>query len=97
MRVRGRDPAGGLDHHDQAVASHPFATLRSMYVTENNSDVARVAWREKDSSLWVDERVVSFKRARAAELKGESVPGDWMMPAIVAASPSVTLLTSLPK
>ena len=25
----------------------PFASLRSMYITETNNDVARVAWREK--------------------------------------------------
>ena len=36
-------------------------------------------------------------RARAAELNGDSVFGDWMIPAIVAASPSERLLTSFPK
>jgi hypothetical protein len=49
-------------------AGQPFAALRSMYVTEINSDVAQVAWREPGSALWVDAPVMSFKRARAVEL-----------------------------
>lgn len=48
-------------------ATQPFAALRSMYVTETNSDVAQVAWREPGSALWVDSPVMSFKQARAVE------------------------------
>lgn len=56
-------------------ASQPFAALRSMYVTETNSDVAQVAWREPGSALWIDSPVMSFKRARAVEFRaGRRVP-----------------------
>jgi hypothetical protein len=56
-------------------ANQPFAALRSMYVTETNSDVAQVAWREQGSALWVDSPVMSFKRARAVEFwAGRRVP-----------------------
>ncbi|MFO1158796.1 MAG: hypothetical protein U1E60_08155 [Reyranellaceae bacterium] len=56
-------------------AKQPFAALRSMHVTETNSDVAQVAWREQGSALWVDSPVMSFKRARAVELwAGRRVP-----------------------
>lgn len=56
-------------------ASQPFAALRSMYVTETNSDVATVAWRDQGSALWVDSPVMSFKRARAVEFwAGRRVP-----------------------
>lgn len=56
-------------------ASQPFAALRSMYVTETNSDVAQVAWREPGSALWIDSPVMSFKRARAVEFwAGRRVP-----------------------
>ena len=36
-------------------------------------------------------------RARAGEVNGERSCGEWMTPAIVAASARLTLLTSLPK
>lgn len=56
-------------------ATQPFAALRSMYVTETNSDVAQVAWREHGSALWVDSPVMSFKRARTIEFwAGRRVP-----------------------
>lgn len=55
--------------------SQPFAALRSMYVTETNSDVAQVAWREQGSVPWVEAPVMSFKRARAVEFwAGRRVP-----------------------
>lgn len=46
----------------------PFAALRSMYVSENNSDVAHIGWRAKGSQSWHHEPVMEFKRANAAEL-----------------------------
>lgn len=49
-------------------AQRPFAALRSMFVSEGNSDVARIATRAKDSQLWRQEEVMEFKRASAAEL-----------------------------
>lgn len=53
----------------------PFAALRSMFVSEGNSDVARVGWRTKDSERWLQEPVMDFKRATAAELwTGRLVP-----------------------
>jgi hypothetical protein len=56
-------------------AGRPFAALRSMFVSEGNSDVARVGWRTKDSERWLQEPVMDFKRANAAELwTGRLVP-----------------------
>jgi hypothetical protein len=56
-------------------ASQPFAALRSMYVSETNSDVAQVAWREPGGALSVDSPVMSFKRTRAVEFwAGRRVP-----------------------
>jgi len=56
-------------------AQRPFAALRSMFVSEGNSDVARIGWRAKDNQLWREEPVMSFKRANAAELwTGRLVP-----------------------
>jgi hypothetical protein len=53
----------------------PFAALRSMHVSETNSDVAHVAWRAQANSLWQDAQVMSFQRARAVELwSGRRVP-----------------------
>jgi len=57
------------------VTEGPFAALRSMFVSEGNSDVARIQWRAKDSQLWRQEQVMEFKRAGAAELwAGRLVP-----------------------
>lgn len=44
----------------------PFATLRSMYATEYNSDAARVAWRTKGGSRWGEDHVMQFKNASNA-------------------------------
>ena len=53
----------------------PFAALRSMHVSETNSDVAHVAWRALANPLWQDAQVMSFQRARAVELwSGRRVP-----------------------
>jgi hypothetical protein len=53
---------------DPAVADGPFAALRSMFVSEGNSDVAHLGWRGKDSDAWKQELIMDFKRARAAEI-----------------------------
>jgi hypothetical protein len=53
----------------------PFAALRSMYVSETNSDVAHVAWRTQANAHWQGAQVMSFQRARAVELwSGRRVP-----------------------
>jgi hypothetical protein len=58
-----------------AGAQRPFAALRSMFVSEGNSDVARIGLRAKDSQLWRQEAVMEFMRATAAELwTGRLVP-----------------------
>ncbi len=57
------------------VAGGPFAALRSMYVTEFNADVARVALREKDAAGWREEAILPFRRATATDLwAGRLVP-----------------------
>jgi hypothetical protein len=60
---------------DQPVAGKPFAALRSMYVTEFNADVARVAVREKDARGWREEPIMTFKGGKATDLwAGRLVP-----------------------
>src|SRR5215204_4718070 len=60
---------------DQPITGRPFAALRSMYVTEFNADVARVALREPDAKGWREEPIMSFGRARATDLwAGRLVP-----------------------
>jgi hypothetical protein len=46
----------------------PFAALRSMFVTEGNSDVAWLNWRRRNSLAWERAPVMSFTRATVAEL-----------------------------
>jgi hypothetical protein len=50
------------------ITGGPFAALRSMYVTEFNADVARIAVREKDAPGWREEQVMGFRRAEATDL-----------------------------
>jgi len=58
-----------------AGKQQPFAALRSMFVSEGNADVARIAWRAKDSLLWRQEQVMEFNRVPAVELwAGRLVP-----------------------
>jgi hypothetical protein len=60
---------------DQPVAGKPFAALRSMYVTEFNADVARIALREPDAKGWREEPIMSFGRAKATDVwAGRLVP-----------------------
>ena len=53
---------------DRPVAGRPFAALRSMYVTETNNDVARIALREKNARGWREEPVMAFKAAKATDV-----------------------------
>lgn len=47
----------------EAPVSGPFAALRSMYVTEGNADVARLAWRTGASAGWREGHVMDFTGA----------------------------------
>ena len=53
---------------DQPVVGRPFAALRSMYVTEFNADVARIALREPNARGWREEPIMSFASGRATDV-----------------------------
>ena len=53
---------------DKPIVGAPFAALRSMYVTDFNNDVARVAVREAGAGGWREDGIMAFKGARASEL-----------------------------
>ena len=60
---------------DQPVMGKPFAALRSMYVTEANNDVARLALREENAKAWREEPIMAFKAVRATDVwAGRLVP-----------------------
>jgi hypothetical protein len=50
------------------VSGRPFAALRSMFVTDFNNDVARIAVRDKDAKGWREDGIMSFKRATATDV-----------------------------
>jgi hypothetical protein len=53
---------------DRGIDGRPFAALRSMYVTDFNNDVARIAVREKGAKGWREEPIMAFKRATATDV-----------------------------
>ncbi len=53
---------------DQAVEGRPFAALRSMYVTEFNADVSRIAAREENARSWREEPIMNFGGAKATDV-----------------------------
>ncbi len=53
---------------DRTIGGMPFAALRSMYVTEFNNDVARIALREKGAKGWREDGIMAFKRAAATDV-----------------------------
>ncbi len=53
---------------DRPVEGRPFAALRSMYVTDVNNDVARIAVREQGARGWRQDNIMAFERATATEL-----------------------------
>jgi hypothetical protein len=60
---------GALDvAFDRAIAGRPFAMLRSMYVTEFNNDVARIAVREKGAKGWREDNIMRFTKATATDI-----------------------------
>ena len=52
---------------DRAIDGGPFAMLRSMYVTEFNNDVARIAVREKGARSWREDNIMKFDKAHATD------------------------------
>jgi hypothetical protein len=52
---------------DRAI-SGPFATLRSMYVTEFNNDAARIAVRQKGARGWREDNIMKFDHATATDV-----------------------------
>ena len=53
---------------DKPVDGRPFAALRSMYVTDFNNDVARIAVREKGAKGWREDAIMAFERATATDI-----------------------------
>ncbi len=53
---------------DRPITEKPFAMLRSMYVTEFNNDVARIALREKGAKSWREDNIMKFDRAFATDV-----------------------------
>ncbi len=53
---------------NSAIDGGPFAMLRSMYVTEFNNDMARVAVRERGAKGWREDNVMKFDKARATDV-----------------------------
>jgi hypothetical protein len=46
----------------------PFASLRSMYTTEYNADVARVAWRTLGAKGWGESPIMTYPGGPASEI-----------------------------
>jgi hypothetical protein len=60
---------------DKPIDGRPFAALRSMYVTEFNNDVARIAVRERGARGWREDGIMTFKRATATDVwAGRATP-----------------------
>ena len=73
---QGHPYAGEIDQNrmaidvtfDKSMGTGPFAMLRSMYVTEFNNDVARIAVREKGAKGWREDDIMTFDRATATDV-----------------------------
>ena len=53
----------------------PFAAMRSMYTTDFNADVAKVAWRTKGGTGWGESPIMTFKSASVTEIwAGRTTP-----------------------
>src|SRR5262245_496045 len=60
---------------DKGIEGRPFAALRSMYVTDFNNDVARIAVREKGAKGWREDAIMAFARATATDVwTGRTAP-----------------------
>jgi hypothetical protein len=51
----------------EPAAGYPFAAISSMYTTEFNADVAKVAWRVKGGEGWHEAPIDAFATAEATE------------------------------
>ena len=57
------------------IAGRPFAALRSMYVTEFNADVARIAVQRPQEKSWLEEPIMNFRSSQASRVwMGRLVP-----------------------
>jgi hypothetical protein len=52
----------------QPISGAPFAAMRSMYITDFNNDVARVAVRDEGAKGWREEPVMMFKGGTVTDL-----------------------------
>ena len=52
---------------DRGIVGKPFAALSSMYVTEFNADVARIALQRPEEKTWLEAPIMAFKAARATK------------------------------
>ena len=60
---------------DRPVERGAFAALRSMYVTEFNADVARIAVRPEGAPSWTESPIMTFGSAKATDVwMGRLVP-----------------------
>jgi hypothetical protein len=60
---------------DRPITGQPFAALRSMYVTELNADVARIALQQPEAKSWLEAPIMSFTSAKASKVwMGRLVP-----------------------
>ncbi len=60
---------------DAPIAGAPFAALRSMYVTEFNADVARLAWKTARGAGWGEAPVMDYPGGTVSEMwTGRMVP-----------------------
>jgi hypothetical protein len=60
---------------DRSIENQPFAALRSMYVTEFNADVARIALQSPEAKSWLEEPIMNFHGAKATKVwMGRLVP-----------------------
>lgn len=85
---------------DKPISGGPFAMLRSMYVTEFNNDVARIAVREKGGKGWREDNIMKFDRATATDIwMGRLSPSqhNTMSPDLVFNSFSATEAPKRPK
>jgi hypothetical protein len=57
-----------VDYSGAMPNNLPFAALRSMYASEANSDVARVAWRERNGKGWGESPILGFPGGEVTEL-----------------------------
>ena len=60
---------------DKPIPGTPFTALRSMYVTDFNNDVARVAARVSGKKGWQEDTITSFKGGQITSLcAGRTAP-----------------------